>query len=48
MDVQKRFLTYRMYPKYLAAPQFAAAIWMKVSLILQKEEDVQEILLVDW
>ena len=26
VDVQKRFLIYRMYPKYLAAPQFVAAI----------------------
>ena len=38
VDVQKRFLIYRMYPKYLAAHQCVAAIRMKASIILQKED----------
>ena len=31
VDLQKRFLIYPMYPKYLAAPQFIVAIRMKAS-----------------
>ena len=38
MDVQKRFLIYRMYPKYLAALHLVAAIKMKASIILHKED----------
>ena len=38
VDAQKRFLIYRMYPKYLAAPQFVTAIGKQASIILQMED----------
>ena len=47
MDLQKRFPTYHMYPKYLAALLCVTVIRMKASTILQKE-DVQGMILVDW
>ena len=50
VDVQKRFPLYQVYPKCLAASSFGAAIRMKTSTILQKD-DVQGIIiggLVTW
>ena len=38
VDVQKRYLIYRMYPKYLAAPHFVAAKRTKASTSLQMED----------
>ena len=47
VDLQKRFLIYRMHPKYLAAHQCVAAIRMKASTSLQRQ-DVWGIIPVDW
>ena len=38
VDLQKRFLIYRMYPKYLEAHLCVAAIRMKASIIFQNED----------
>ena len=38
VDVQKRFLKYWMYPKYLAALHLVAAIRRQASTILQVED----------
>ena len=38
VDLQKRFLIYRMYPKYLAAPHLVAAKSTKASTSLQMED----------
>ena len=47
VDSQKRFPTYQVYPKYLAAHLCVAAIRMKASTSLQVS-DVLGITLVDW
>ena len=47
VDLQKRFLKYRMYPKYLAAPHLVAAKSTKASTSLQME-DVSGTTQVDW
>ena len=46
VDVQKRFLMYQTYPKYLEALLCVAAIRMKASIIHQKQ-DVKGITSVD-
>ena len=38
VDLQKRFLIYRMYPKYLAAPHLVAAKSTKALTSLQMED----------
>ena len=47
VDLQKRFLIYQVFPKYLAALLCVAAIRMKASTSLQKQ-DVYGIIPVDW